>query len=272
MTILLIVAIVFLIVWWKDSNDKKTKAKEYQESTKTNVELELQLYDKWISIIDNKLKSNNSSNPFEALMSLYDKYDIPKQLWNEDDDALIVTRELFEKDFLYIQDEYSKLDVSQKQDFEIIIFIQHAFRKWKSGYESPIVVECTAYKIYESGHSFKKNHNELWKSISKEKALDEIEQYRKERIAFEQSKFKEILWGTNIKVECSTPNDYCYVILSGASFQYYCHLIRRIVCRELYTQGYKPSPNLAQRKESIWQESEKSTKRFREQKKKYPWL
>lgn len=89
MTILLIVTIVFLIVWWKDSSDKKAKVKEYQENTKTNVELELQLYDKWISIIDGKLKSNNSSDPFEFLMSLYDEYDVPKQLWNENEDSLI---------------------------------------------------------------------------------------------------------------------------------------------------------------------------------------
>ena len=60
MTLLLIVTIVFLIVWWKDSSDKKAKAEQYRRDTITNLELEKEIRENWIDVIDDELKHNNT--------------------------------------------------------------------------------------------------------------------------------------------------------------------------------------------------------------------
>lgn len=250
MTLLLIVTIVFLIVWWKDSSDKKAKAEQYRKSTITNVQLEREIEIKWLRIIDEKLKTYAGSlNAFDYLMTLFDEYEIPKIRWNEPTNLVYTTREKALQDFSELGKYY---------DFLIKRGLGKNERE--SYYVAPIcpVMYFLGNPTYESDDEIR-----LWAILEsqKERYL-EYENVRKRNHDWYMRRY--------IEIKSSGLTAYNHIINSDSAFSMYSKLIDLLTHKELKSQGFNPSPD--GKHESKWQEAENTHNRFVEEDKKYPWL
>lgn len=87
MTLFLIILIVFLCAWGRQTLTKKAKKNEYRARTKTNVELEKNIQKKWTETLYQELDVVAPEEPsvFNYITKLYAKYDIPLYSWISDE-------------------------------------------------------------------------------------------------------------------------------------------------------------------------------------------
>lgn len=78
MTLALIAVIVFLIMWGYQVGDRKTKKKEYQDKTRTNLVLEKEIYGKVEEEISSRLNSEEIpvGEIYPRLLQLFDEYGV----------------------------------------------------------------------------------------------------------------------------------------------------------------------------------------------------
>ena len=78
MTLALIAVIVFLIVWGCQVGDRKTKKKEYQDKTRTNLVLEKEIYQKVEAEVSSRLNSEKIpvGEIYPRLLLLFDEYGV----------------------------------------------------------------------------------------------------------------------------------------------------------------------------------------------------
>lgn len=250
MTILLIAGIVFLIVWLKDREDKKTKNEQYKKSTITNIQLERNIEIKWLRIIDEKLKTYSGSlNAFDYLMTLFDEYEIPKIRWNEPTNLVHKTREKALQDFSELEKYYDFLVREGLGEDE------------NSAYYSSAPLNL--YIFEQSSTLYELDKIKLWATITLHKEWYlEYENIRKRNHDWYMRRY--------IEIKSSGLTAYNHIINSDFAFSMYAKLINLLTHKELKSQGFNPSPDGEH--ESKWQEAENTHNRFAEEDKKYSWL
>lgn len=249
MTLLLIVTIVFLIVWWKDSSDKKAKAEQYRQSTITNVELEREIEIEWLSIIDEKLKNYNGEyDAFEYLLTLFDEYEVPKIRWDDPEDFVEKKRDSAKKQFAELKKSF---DLRKIEGFGVSPHITVIYADAAS--DSYPLVQRLQY-------------------IENPPIYDSQEKYKIKYIEYEDVKKKNHKWFTfrYIEIKATGLTAYNYIIASDAAFYMYSRLISLLTRKTLKSKGFHPSPD--GKHESKWQEAEKTHNRLLEEDTKYPWL
>ena len=246
MTALLIVAIIICIVWANDSVKKKSEAKQYENSTITNVKLEREIEIEWMGVIDEKLKEYDGDlDPFDYLLSLFDEYEVPKIRWNDPEDFIEEKRKQFNKDFEYLNEQFKRLI---DQGFGVAPHLDVIYDS------APVDYIIGIHLDY-----FEDDRN--WKNQNKEKFIN-----------YENVCKKTHNWFLYryIEIKASGLTHYNHIINSDASFRLYSILIRLLTRKSLKVKGFNPSPD--GKHESWWQESKKTHDRRVEEKEKYPWL
>ena len=127
MTLFLIVVIIFLGVWLNDSANKQKDKNDYKKSTITDVKTEVNLYAKWIEIIDNELKEvhDNYSDwtkwntfetwtPIDVLDNLYIKYGIPYLYAHEPPSKKEEWDRTAKRDFRRTYEDFKKISDPEK--------------------------------------------------------------------------------------------------------------------------------------------------------------
>jgi len=255
MTFALIAVLAFLFVWWYDSAKHKEKIQKGKDATKTNVELERQIREKYIKRI-NELISYKESPPIE-----FEKVEEIEQNGK----------------YVYAIDG-KKVDFLRPDalDFMLKLYEQCDIPLFKNTFE-------TVEQMNERIKKDRKNFPDLyctWFDI-------EIENVKKGDLFFteegnvipeEESKYP---YDENIEIEIGfgtkpigrlQPNGTLYNTIIGhpTTRRYYTNLICHLVTRELATYGYVHSPDGIH--ESEWQEEEKNRKIKDDFKDKYPWF
>lgn len=172
MTIFLIVLIIFLGVWINDSANKKKDKENYKKSTITNVKTEINLYAKWIKIIDNELKEvhDNYSDwtkwntfetwtPIDVLDNLYIKYGIPYLYAHEPPSKKEEWDRNAKRDFKRTYEDFKKISDPEKiQNWknEIIMELQKERRYKISPYSNLSSEQSEKETIYYSEDLIKK--------------------------------------------------------------------------------------------------------------------
>lgn len=252
MTILLIAGIVFLIVWLKDREDKKTKNEQYKKSTITNIQLERNIEIKWLRIIDEKLKTYSGSlNAFDYLMTLFDEYEIPKIRWNEPTNLVHKTREKALQDFSELEKYYDFLIRRGLGKNERVAY-------YREPLSPPYFCDTRGVPIYECDDEIR-----LWAILETQK---------RRYLEYENVRKRNHDWFTRryIEINISGLTAYNHIINSDSAFLMYAKLINLLTHKELKSQGFNPSPDGEH--ESKWQEAENTHNRFTEEDKKYSWL
>ncbi|MBO5458253.1 MAG: hypothetical protein J6A24_04785 [Clostridia bacterium] len=284
MTLLLIVTIVFLIVWWKDSSDKKAEHEQYKRDTITNLELEKEIRKKWINIIDDRLRDerNSSVEPFDLIMGFYDEYCVPIDIYpstNEEvqkklkEDKIKAGKECisFAKDYIWNLQFYyknaSKIACNAPPKY---VFVESLGQSQLLPVTilSPIVKASGQTCYYDEG---------LFTISENRKFYDyQIKSHLERETQYETNKAEENLyWGVNacLSVKDRKITNYHLAMCCPTILHRYSTLIRMLTRKELATYGFKPCPyGVGIGKESAWQESAKRQARLEEEKKKYPWL
>ena len=237
MTLLLIVTIVFLIVWWKDSSDKKAKAEQYRRDTITNLELEKEIRENWIDVIDDELKHNNTGYaPLEHLLFLYAKYNVPIERWDDKQDKLKQDKEKILQEFKKLYERYEVISN-------------------KASPSEPIYI--TPFRIYD------------FCAISD--GEERVAKFESDK------RLGKSCWATDvntyIKICDGKITNYNYIMYSFTARARYNDLIRLLTRKSLKEKGFNPCPyGIGIGEESAWQETDKRQARLEEEKKKFPWL
>ena len=141
MTLFLIILIVFLCAWGRQTLTKKAKKNEYRARTKTNVELEKNIQKKWTETLYQELDVVAPEEPsvFNYITKLYAKYDIPLYSWISDEN---------EKQRL-LKSEQSLSDFAEKQAQDSRI-THYAFTAGTSHMLHPKYESCKSLPQYKA--------------------------------------------------------------------------------------------------------------------------
>lgn len=262
MTFALIAVLAFLCVWCYDSAKHRENIQKGRNATRTNVELERQIREKYIKRI-NELISYKESPPIE-----FEKVEEIKQ----------------NGEYVYVIDG-KKVDFLRPDalDFMLKLYEQCDIPLFKNTFET----------VEQMNERIKKDREEwpdrycFWSHveiINIKKGDFYFEQYG--GVASEYSYYPsgEISYkhpNGNFEIEIGfgtkpigrlQPNGTLYNTIIGhiTTRRYYTNLICHLVTRELATHGYVHSPDGIH--ESEWQEEEKNRKIKDDFKDKYPWF
>ncbi len=253
MTLALIVLIIFLFAWIFDSAKRNKKEEEEKKRTITNVALEKQIRLEWVKKIDEDLKSAKTDlNPFDFLLSLYEKYNMPVYR------GFGPTNEELRKDFLK---EEKHFDI----DYKFHLSTAEYERK-KISKEHPELKSEVPYIFCYEG----KNTNAMEISYC---FVGEYAPFAPKYHTEKDNLLYEADGGRYDYLSVVVPYDgtlYNRVRGNYYSRVKYIDLIELLTKKSLYERGFVPSPDGIH--ESAWQEREKANKAYDERKKKYPWL
>lgn len=248
------------------SNGKANQdGKTYRDSTRTNVKLEHQINDEVEAELDRLLDTyQGTDNPYDYLVRLYRRYGLPLVRWNDPEDKVRVRR----KGALHF---FKKLDE---------IFAQYKAEGFGTDGIIDAIYSDRDGRLDEWAHTSRYtkilDSIKLWDRLGygqeERRASSPQEPLREEYYEFvathKKKSSRKYIYIFEIKPSGLT--FYNYTMYDPNTREMYFDFIQLLTQKRLKEKGFVPSPDGVH--ESQWQEAEKSTKRFNEEKEKYPWL
>ncbi len=292
MTLALIAFIVFFAVWGYQVLDRKAKRREYENKTRTDIQLQSEIENEWKTKlapeIDIVLPENTSI--FDYIRSLYRKYDIPIFSWiveqEEKESWFQRTRAQWDADEKYYEDiRINTYNVMRRCSYKSQGLDEKAQQEYFSALDD--VEINNRYQLYL--RCIRNYHSNPFLATGKKFNSQQINEMitssfiqafgndcpplpplPPEQLYTKNQTVRQRIFETNIEgVNLPHPNTKDGRPNNKTAGNFYLDLVYGLVKRDLYFKGYAASYT---GKESEWQERAKKSQEFEKEKKKYPWL